>query len=471
MKLLRLLVVIAVLCKCSVQAGKWLFGGTITPKATLTDSQSSSPHHSKQRDSIGKQATAKKKVESRSNRLSGYHIITDIDDTVISSGGKKFGIKLGGVDDQFKRGQFYPGVVQFALELASARPKAANDMSLADSKVLGVEPARISVLTARAKELKFAMSLKPRGKLCVKYQNHGALKGNGEWGIGEVHYGSVAEWAMHWRRGWRKFKNFERMLLRDAKASKDTKYIFIGDTGDRDEDAAERMASTYPDSLRAVFLHNVYPTKTPAPKRPRKLLKFLNRNAAAAAANTTSLSSLSPVALTTAMIDPQVQLQRLQPQDRTVNGVPIYYFRTYIGAAAKALQAGLIEPDAVKRVAVQAVLDLQHQDLQEETARRYQQVKQHRRFRRLFRKRARAGKLGSVVGTDNPGSSNDGLSVLGLRGSRQPFLEYSVGTMDGEGTAPDKTTAAARTHSPSAGKWADLRRDALLCRFLNGCVP
>ena len=46
-------------------------------------------------------------------------VITDIDDTVKSSGGVKLGnIPLGGIDTQDTRGKFYPGVFRFMLALA-----------------------------------------------------------------------------------------------------------------------------------------------------------------------------------------------------------------------------------------------------------------------------------------------------------------------------------------------------------------
>jgi hypothetical protein len=48
-------------------------------------------------------------------------LITDIDDTVKSSGGVrlfwKVGPALGGIDTQYARGDFYPGVFQFAAEV------------------------------------------------------------------------------------------------------------------------------------------------------------------------------------------------------------------------------------------------------------------------------------------------------------------------------------------------------------------
>ena len=52
-------------------------------------------------------------------------VVTDIDDTVKSSGGVTLaGIPLGGVDTSFARNSFYPGVFQFGLELASHTAKA-----------------------------------------------------------------------------------------------------------------------------------------------------------------------------------------------------------------------------------------------------------------------------------------------------------------------------------------------------------
>jgi sensor domain CHASE-containing protein len=48
--------------------------------------------------------------------------ITDIDHTVVSSGGHTFcGIMIGDFVNQFKHGEFYRGVTQFGLELARAK--------------------------------------------------------------------------------------------------------------------------------------------------------------------------------------------------------------------------------------------------------------------------------------------------------------------------------------------------------------
>jgi hypothetical protein len=133
-------------------------------------------------------------------------VITDIDDTVKSSGGVrllwKVGPALGGIDTQYKRGAFYPGVFQFGAELAS------------DGLPPNMEPAPMAVLTARARELKLFLALKPTTKLCVAY-NDAAKRLHAESGVGApgwgidcentVLYGSVAEWILQFRKGWRKY--------------------------------------------------------------------------------------------------------------------------------------------------------------------------------------------------------------------------------------------------------------------------
>jgi hypothetical protein len=52
------------------------------------------------------------------------------------------------------------------------------------------------------------------------------------------------------------------------------------------------------------------------------------------------------------------QVDHRLPQDRLTNGVPIYYFRTYVGAAAKACKNQLISRDGLQRVIEAARADL-----------------------------------------------------------------------------------------------------------------
>ena len=231
-------------------------------------------------------------------------IVTDIDDTIKSSGGLAIGaIELGGVDTSYARGSFYPGVFQFGLEISCCR------------LALGASPAKVAVLTARAVEFRQFLEIKQSDKLCVRYAEAGSKRGlRPAWGVGPVLYGSVQEWICQERKGWRKAENFK--LLRQS-APPSRRYVFVGDNGasERDLDAAERIAVDNPGALRAVFLHAVSSVDRPAPL----------------------------------------------PEDFTLpGGVPVRYFRTYATAAAKACELGLLSSAAVERVldAIEEDMDL-----------------------------------------------------------------------------------------------------------------
>jgi hypothetical protein len=240
-------------------------------------------------------------------------VVTDIDDTVVASGGHRLcGVTLGGLDNQYLRGTFYPGVMQFGLELSRALTPSARSADA--GKGAGSERVpKMAVLTARAREFKFALALKPSGKKCSTFRKAGERSGLGDWGIGDVYYGSVKEWIISSQKGKRKYKNFQVLMKDDAKKGQlaSTQYVIVGDTGERDEEAAERAIAKYPEKVRAVFLHSVS--------------KYQNRDS-------------HPI-----------------PADREINGVPIFYFRTYVAAAAKAHKAGILTSAAANRVAAAAV--------------------------------------------------------------------------------------------------------------------
>lgn len=175
----------------------------------------------------------------------------------------------------------------------------------------------MAVLTARAREFKFALALKPGDKICSAYRAIGRLNGFSDWGIGEndVYYGSVVEWIFQERKGARKLANFEIMVQNDIMRNRDCNYVIVGDTGEKDEEAGERIAKKFgPTKIRAVFLHCV------SDSPDRSLLHL--------------------------------------PKDRSMNGVPIFYFRTYVGAASKAFQNQLMSADGLQRVIEAAKGDL-----------------------------------------------------------------------------------------------------------------
>lgn len=231
-------------------------------------------------------------------------VITDIDDTIKSSGGLALAnIPLGGVDTSYARGSYYPGVFHFAAALAAA-------------SFLG-PPAPVAVLTARAEEFKIFLEIKQSDRLCLGFKDAGASRGLIDWGVGPVLYGSVQEWIFQERKGWRKFENFKKLYAQNAEAEGGAgplgratrgslQYVFIGDNGssEKDLEAAERIIAEFPDALSAVFLHAVSGDEQPAPL----------------------------------------------PEDGDCDGVPVRYFRTYATAAAKACSLGLIGAGGARKV-------------------------------------------------------------------------------------------------------------------------
>lgn len=242
------------------------------------------------------------------NPLPLTQVISDVDDTLKSSGGVKIGdIALGGIDTQYQRGEFYPGVFQFMLELSLS---SFDERNIATNSA-DLFPPKVAILTARAEEFMFALELKEDSKLGVAFRNTGEDYGIKNWGLGPVLYGSVAEWVIQDRKGLRKFTNFERLISQDP-TGEIMSYVYVGDTGELDQEAGETMLREYPEVMRAVFLHVVSERPYPA-------------------------------------IPPQ----------KLINGRPVVFFRTYVGAAVKACKLGIISQHAVLRVigAAEAALD------------------------------------------------------------------------------------------------------------------
>jgi len=240
-------------------------------------------------------------LSAKSVNLRGKtQVMTDIDDTVKSSGGLKVGgVYLGGVDTQYRRGDFYPGVFQFQLELAT-RSQSVSD------------PLKVAVLTARAKEFKWAIALKPTDKVVRAFENCGLREGYEEWGIGPVLYGGVREWLLQHLKGIRKFDNFKILQNEQSTYPFPIQYVFVGDTGEMDQFAGEKMLQSFPDKMQALFLHVV--------SESYYLIEM--------------------------------------PEDKFINGIPVLFFRTYVGAATKAYKNGLISRAGLQRVVAQAAEDL-----------------------------------------------------------------------------------------------------------------
>lgn len=198
------------------------------------------------------------------------------------------------------RGVFYPGVFQFSLELSRFRVPSSQ------------EPLSVAMLTARARELLFALEIDDSHPISKEFRRCGERNGLSSWGRGPVLYGSIKEWICTSRKSGRKARNFAKLVGDDevggvgGLTGVEGGYVFVGDTGEGDTRAGEMMSMAYPERMRAVFLHVV---------------------------------SDSPV-------QDAVRI----PADRLVNGVPVVYFRTYVGAAVKAVELGLMDRTGLSNV-------------------------------------------------------------------------------------------------------------------------
>lgn len=227
-------------------------------------------------------------------------VVSDVDDTLKSSGGVAVaGVNLGGIDIQYERGDVYPGVAQFMLEVSLS----GTGSSGTTNGVAVPCPPKVAILTARAEEFKAALELKEDSKIALALRKAAEASGVSQWGLGPVLYGSVAEWIIQDRKGLRKFTNFERLLQQDPTGTI-FQYIYVGDTGELDQEAGETMLREYPEVVKAIFLHSVSNEEGPVNVPPPRL----------------------------------------------INGRPIVFFRTYVGAATAAMQLGLLDVDGLQRV-------------------------------------------------------------------------------------------------------------------------
>lgn len=258
-------------------------------------------------------------------------VVSDVDDTLKSSGGVNVaGVALGGIDVQYSRGTFYPGVFQFMLELSlhslldvdvdvegddDGSSPSSSPGRISSSSTERESPPKVAVLTARAVEFKAALELKDDSKLAIAFRSAGEKMGYDGWGLGPVLYGSVAEWVVQDRKGLRKFSNFERLIRQDPTGTV-MQYVYVGDTGELDQEAGETMLREYPEVVKAVFLHVVSDRPFPT-----------------------------------------------VPPPKLINGRPVVFFRTYVGAAAKARQLGLMDDDGLARVVNAAEEDLDGMDV------------------------------------------------------------------------------------------------------------
>ena len=151
-------------------------------------------------------------------------------------------------------------------------------------------------------------------------------------------------------------------------------YIIIGDTGEKDEEAGERIISKYGHSIKGVFLHAV------SGSADRSIVTI--------------------------------------PKDRIYLGVPIFYFRTYVGAASKACKNGLISSEGLFRVINEAEKDI---TLKEKMKTRPINFVKNYPFNRML-KDSRRKEL--ELDIDNAYKLNKSLYALSMSNSKKPTAYY-----------------------------------------------
>ena len=166
------------------------------------------------------------------------------------------------------------------------------------------DPEPVAVLTARAEEFAFALRLDANDKVVKTFRECGTRR-KVEWGVApdRVLYGSAHEWVFQDFKGWRKFLNFQILVERFS----DSSFVFVGDTGELDGQAGELMCYKYPELMACVLLHIVGPGTV--------------------------------------------------PEAYEVNGVPVRFFRTYVGAADICHALGLLDRGAVDSVCERALVE------------------------------------------------------------------------------------------------------------------
>lgn len=172
-------------------------------------------------------------------------VIIDIDDTIKSSGGYSlFNVHLGGIDTQYERGELYPGSFQFILELSTYKIGSKK------------KPLMLAVLTTRIPQVPITSD----SLLNTRFKQVAERRGFKNWGIdcqNKILYSTFKEWVWYDTRGEKKFVNFKQLHKYVSDQNQDVRYIWIGDTGDKDLEAGEMMIKHFPGRIRAVFMHYV----------------------------------------------------------------------------------------------------------------------------------------------------------------------------------------------------------------------
>ena len=209
-------------------------------------------------------------------------VLTDVDDTLWCSGSMAdFGKHIGGIDGEFARGLPYPGIGTLVFLLALGphtctpsglripidhcpvplhSPQTQNcPYDVQQHSLQLVLPRKAGVLSARVSTSLFAQLTRPPSFFkdidAIFTSGVRQLYGAGapRWPLGyqnQVKFAQVLS-SQH-SRGEAKVWGFKEALKNGGPA------VVLGDTGEKDPEAAAGMATKFPESLAAVLLHSVF---------------------------------------------------------------------------------------------------------------------------------------------------------------------------------------------------------------------
>ncbi|CAM9981766.1 unnamed protein product [Scytosiphon promiscuus] len=180
---------------------------------------------------------------SRRSGKAWRKILSDVDDTLTSSGGRF----PAGVDKRYPRKCVYPGVLDFyrELDLGVNGPSEWPKGQLGNLVFLSARPHVYKDMSESKSYAKFKKLQDEKGL----YTSPTLLAGSIDTGTTMLLTGNMEPVAE------KKFQNFAEYVS----LYPEFKHVFVGDNGQGDVRAAEMMAERYPGQLEAVYMHRVVP--------------------------------------------------------------------------------------------------------------------------------------------------------------------------------------------------------------------
>jgi hypothetical protein len=259
-------------------------------------------------------------------RIVPIKILSDVDDTLYSSGGNF----PAGICMKYDKHVLYPGVLTFYKEI---------DIGLGPYRDTGEWPR------AQVGNLAF-ISARPHLYKDVSEQKsydlfHRLVKTRRMHSMPTLLPGSLASGVSMFANDYypmavKKFANFNEYALCYPECA----FVFVGDNGQADVWAGEMMKEHFGDAVKAIFIHKVQPVDL-----------------------TPGFQRLKPDLATDTVGPHWERYWHEDPLTRYAH-MGIIFFDTYVGAVTKAAALGLVHPKAVQRVAKAAKKELLALDME-----------------------------------------------------------------------------------------------------------